>query len=260
MNYVSVTCTQLNHIKWKSVSEIQSFSEAVIVVKASVFEYENQTDFFKCLLSIEEKERANRFLYSNDRNRFILTRGILRLLLSQYQGISAEEITFEKGKNGKPFYISSQYKPLCFNVSHSKDKIIIALGTSEVGVDLEKVEPDFLFQDVSTQYFSPVEQMALQRVAKPLVLFYELWTRKEALLKATSVGLIDQLAQVSCLLGENFVDPTLISTDKNWLVQSFFTDDSYVASIASDPKMTPAFYNFDFNKIALSKILKSSFP
>ena len=54
------------------------------------------------LLSSDEKERANRFRFDRDKNRFIASRAILRTILSRYSGVEPGSLTFIYGTHGKP--------------------------------------------------------------------------------------------------------------------------------------------------------------
>ena len=69
-------------------------------------------------LSQEEKLRANRFAFPHLRARYIAARGILRNLLAQYLSISATNIQFVYGEQGKPFL--ADFPNFKFNLSHSK--------------------------------------------------------------------------------------------------------------------------------------------
>ena len=54
-------------------------------------------------LSLEEKARADRFHFVNDRNRFVAARGLLRELLGGYLRQAPATLEFSYGKHGKPF-------------------------------------------------------------------------------------------------------------------------------------------------------------
>jgi len=80
---------------------------------------------------------------------------------------------------------------LCFNLSHSGDKFLLAVAANrEVGVDIERLAPGKPLRDMARMVFSPHEQDALSRLSSPHleIAFYRSWVRKEACLKACGRG------------------------------------------------------------------------
>jgi 4'-phosphopantetheinyl transferase len=157
---------------------------------------ENDTEAVRLcasVLSRDEAERAQRFYFSRDRRRFVLARGILRMLLARYLGRPAEAILFHYGTNGKPALAESPHAvPLHFNVSHSESLALLAFTRiGEVGVDLERIRalPDR--DPIAEMCFSPEENARLHQGAPALrnENFFQAWTRQEAALKALGTGL-----------------------------------------------------------------------
>jgi 4'-phosphopantetheinyl transferase len=151
-------------------------------------------------LSLDENQRALRFRFERDRNRFVVGRGVLREILGTYLQIDPEKVDFNYGPQGKPYLNEpSGYAlgSLYFNVSHSADQAIYALGLGEVGVDLEYVRPIPEMQALIDQYFSVAERRAFGSVSpeQKLKAFYNCWTRKEAYVKACGDGLLISLDQ-----------------------------------------------------------------
>ena len=151
-------------------------------------------------LSLDENQRALRFRFERDRNRFVVGRGILREILGAYLQINPEKVDFNYGPQGKPYLKEPSgcaLGPLKFNVSHSADQVIYALGLGEVGVDLEYVRPIPEMQALIDQYFSVAERSAFGSVSpdQKLKAFYNCWTRKEAYVKACGDGLLIPLDQ-----------------------------------------------------------------
>lgn len=148
------------------------------------------------LLSRDENQRALRFRFERDRNRFVVWRGVLREILGTYLQRNPEEIEFNYGPQGKP-YSHDPARPLYFNVSHSSSRAIYALGLSELGVDLESVRSIPEMQQLVNQHFSAAERSAFDSVPHDLRVkaFYSCWTRKEAYVKAYGGGLSIPLDQ-----------------------------------------------------------------
>lgn len=148
----------------------------------------------------QERERADRFHFERDRRRFIACRGILRRILGSYLGISARDVEFAYRGHGKPTLGGTFAEcGLDFNVSHSGDLALIAVGRgAAVGVDVEQVRALSDAGDLVARFFSQHENEAFQRLApesRPQA-FFNLWTRKEAWLKATGEGIAHRLSQV----------------------------------------------------------------
>lgn len=145
------------------------------------------------MLSVDERERAARLRRSEDRNRFVVTRGFLREVLSTYTHIDPAVIQFEYGPKGKPrMQAGSAVAPLQFNLSHCDSIALLAITADRpVGVDIERVRADPEDSLIVRQFFSPAEREEYFSVGdadKPRA-FARLWTRKEAYLKALGEGL-----------------------------------------------------------------------
>jgi 4'-phosphopantetheinyl transferase len=99
-------------------------------------------------------------------------------------------LEFEVGENGKPQLVQ-RFTDLRFNLSHTDGLALIAITRGrEVGVDVERVDETITFQHIAEHYFEPRELWDL-RIAPPderVTRFFEVWTRKEAALKATGEG------------------------------------------------------------------------
>jgi 4'-phosphopantetheinyl transferase len=161
----------------------------VIDISRSIQQWEK----YRSLLSKDEIERANRFYSPVDHDRFILYRGVLRLLLARYLCIKPNEIPFVYNLYGKPsikFEVNKQ--GLSFNQSHSSNIGVLAITTfSSIGVDIEYIRDDLPFIEISKGYFSLIEKSELEKLP-PFAqnnTFYKIWTEKEAILKAMGVGL-----------------------------------------------------------------------
>lgn len=146
-------------------------------------------------LSMAEKARASRFRFDRDRRRYIAGRATLRAILSTYIGARPESVEIVTDDHGKPALGRADRDgagPLRFNVTHSERLALYAVtAESEIGIDVEQVQPLPDADSIAEGYFSPVERAELRRLAeaeKPAG-FYRCWTRKEAYLKAIGLGL-----------------------------------------------------------------------
>jgi len=162
------------------------------------------------LLSIDEQARAARFYFAKDRQHFILARGTLRILLSQYLGIEASAIPFCYNAYGKPaLALPAPHNTLHFNLSHSHEIALSAFSYErELGIDVEYMRPLSVSECemLAEHSFSESERASLRTLpteAKRQA-FFACWTRKEAYIKAKGRGLSIELDQfdVSLTPGE----------------------------------------------------------
>ncbi len=94
----------------------------------------------QAVLTEEERTRAARFLFVEDTRRFILGRGISRLLLGDYLGRSPSDLELATNQYGKPALAGEP--ALQFNLSHSGDRILHAFAWHRrLGVDVEAIRP-----------------------------------------------------------------------------------------------------------------------
>ncbi len=143
------------------------------------------------LLSEDERRRAARFRFPGDSRRFIQARGMLRVLLGSYLEADPSRIDFRFGEFGKPC-LASPSADLHFNVAHSHELTVYAFSTTgEVGIDIEYSQANHDWREVGRCCFPPRIMAQIQRWPEEQArkIFYAEWTRMEALLKASGIGL-----------------------------------------------------------------------
>ncbi|MCC6355064.1 MAG: 4'-phosphopantetheinyl transferase superfamily protein [Verrucomicrobiae bacterium] len=154
-------------------------------------------------LSDDERQRMARFLQPADQERFLAARGLLRELLGSWLRTPPDAVRFVTGPRGKPLLAPGHAPPLHFNVSHSGDIVAIALSaTFAVGVDVEMLGRLDDWRAVADRIFSPREKAEMDTVphGERHRAFLNAWTRKEAVLKASGEGLVDDLASIGVSL------------------------------------------------------------
>jgi 4'-phosphopantetheinyl transferase len=154
---------------------------------------------FISVLSRSENDRAQRFKQEIHRHRFILARGLLRLLLSHYTGQNPAHIELIYNDRGKPSLKASQtISNLAFNLSHSQEYVLYAFGRHPLGVDLEQITQQRDVLGIAKRFFSPTELTILEQLSPPdrAITFLRYWVCKEAYVKATGEGLADRLRHI----------------------------------------------------------------
>lgn len=148
-------------------------------------------------LSAEEVDRAKRYKFEADRQRFIARRGILRLLLGRYLAEGPVSIGYRANPYGK---LSLPSHPLAFNLSFSQDRVAFAFTLGkDIGVDIEQVHPLPDLLHLAESWFSPEERADLSALDPALQVkaFFHIWTQKEAFIKALGEGLSMSLKDFS---------------------------------------------------------------
>src|SRR2546423_3305318 len=108
-------------------------------------------------LSADERERAKRFHFRRDCDRYVAAHGVLRDILSRYLRTTPDQIRFFYGEHGKPALSDEAGKArLTFNLSHSREIALYAIAKSHaVGVDIEFVREDYSADaEIAERFFS----------------------------------------------------------------------------------------------------------
>ena len=142
----------------------------------------------QALLGPPELERLARLRRADDRERFLLGRGVLRLTLGHWLGRDPAGLVFHHGAHGKPGLDGAPP----FNLSHSGDLVLLAFhATREVGVDVERERPGLEWQAIARRTFAPERLARLEALPADQQerAFLAEWCRLEAELKARGTGL-----------------------------------------------------------------------
>lgn len=144
------------------------------------------------LLSPDEAQREQRFLFERVRHQFRVTRALVRWVLSQYHDVEPADWVFQQDAYGKPAVVGpSPYRP-AFNLSHTNGLVACAVTSAEcVGVDVEFLDRQTAGVDLARRYFAPDEVALLERAPpdERQRAFFQIWTLKESYIKAVGQGL-----------------------------------------------------------------------
>lgn len=178
--------------------------------------YASLDDPYQDSKTFYERDGLKQISASLIRKRYKNSGEILRRLLSKYLDCSPEIILFEKGASGKPFV--SNVPEISFNITYSGAMILLAFSQRPVGIDIELIRPVRRYA-IAKKFFSPHECDILQQ-ANSKEFFFQLWTAKEAALKADGRGITRGLRGAFSTIKKNIV--TAVHLDKQqWAINSW---------------------------------------
>lgn len=158
-------------------------------------------------------------------------------LLSIYLGLPAGDIILVDGEHGRPELAEPWNGSLQFNWSHSGDTALVALARSIApGVDIERLRPRARAMQLAERFFHPEETAALASLnaIEREQAFLQLWTGKEAVLKAMGRGIAFGLDRLRLAVAP--AAPQVIWLDGDdpaqWQLHPLQVDANHVASVA----------------------------
>ncbi len=186
---------------------------------------QKQIQRLRATLSPDELAKADRFYDPLDGQRYIMARGTLRSILSQYLHLDPSEIKFTYTPQGKPVLdrafltgdqqvnlssstnlsasLDIQLPNIQFNLSHSQDLAIYGVMLDRpLGIDVEYLRPLKDTLSLAKRWFTPKEYTEICQSPDPTKTFFQFWTAKEAYLKATGAGL-RHLSQIEVVTKED---------------------------------------------------------
>ena len=212
---------------------------------------ESHLENYRAILSEDEIDRANRFHFERDRDRFVAARGILRKLLARYLDRDPSLLRFVYNENGKPALAAEDAGAIEFNLSHSHERVLYAFTTGRrVGVDLERIRADTSDIQIAERFFSKKEAASLSALsgAERSRAFFCYWTAKEAYIKARGEGLPSGLSKTEVELGAGGEVLALRSDageSGGWSVQTLDVGAEYAAAVAVEGE-APLIYRYAY--------------
>jgi len=204
------------------------------------------------LLSAEERARGARF-HPDNRSRFVLTRALVRCVLSRYAPLPPDAWRFENNAYGRPRIASAlqaadgALADLDFNLSHTRGLIALAVGRRRaIGIDVEHIAVRRVSPLLPKRYFSAQEVEALAEVPESLrqQRFFEYWTFKESYIKARGMGLslplqrfsFDYPAQDAVRLA---IDAELADAAERWSLWQYRPSSDHLLALCAERGAAP---------------------
>jgi 4'-phosphopantetheinyl transferase len=199
---------------------------------------------YRELLNPAEKEQEPKFYFGRDRRRYLVTRALVRTVLSRYIAVDPVDWIFTTNAYGRPEIANAgaSDSELTFNVSHTHSLIILGVARRRaLGVDVENVRARNVSLGVADRFFAPVEvaELAATPADRQQERFFEYWTFKEAYIKARGMGLALPLDKFSFHYPtERAVDitihPDLADDAKRWRFWQFRPGAQYLAAVCAE--------------------------
>ena len=196
-----------------------------------------QSEAMMAILSEKEQEKANRFHFPHHRLHYIAAHYHFRKLIAMYANCEPSMIQFGSNQFRKPILLAPSDTGLQFNMSHSDNVVIFGFGLHhELGIDIEisRTKRDL---ELIAESFAPSEiaKLAMLQGSEKSDAFYRIWTRKEAVMKATGRGLALSLSSFTVSTDHT---PDLISVyNQKWKICSIEVPPGVCAALAYHPSV-----------------------
>lgn len=158
------------------------------VVNINGVEQFKQLECFMKKISPKRRQVIEKYVFEKNKIQSMIAELLLRYILHTKYGLNQEKIEFEYSKYGKPF-LKAPYNHIYFNLSHSGDFVACSVGTSNVGIDVERLKESNL--SFARRVLSEEEKQIWERkdIEEQIKMFYRLWTLKESYSKYVGKGL-----------------------------------------------------------------------
>ncbi|CAK5073750.1 unnamed protein product [Meloidogyne enterolobii] len=226
----------------------------------------------------EDYEKSMCFRFRDDQIATLVSRLFLRQASKRFTGAKWEEIEFNRTQKGKPYLVAPSGYNFGLNTSHQGDLTVFASScTSEVGVDVmrldmsrgDKTADEYINSMAKSASVDELKNMRCQPTEQmKMTIFYRYWCLKEAVLKATGQGIVDDLSRYDFRIDTNdrykqgnFLTSTTLLVDNEfqpkWVFEESFVDANHVAATCRTkklPKSCTLYCDSDANKMFFSKV------
>jgi len=210
---------------------------------------ENLHAAYRELLAPAEREQEPRFYFARDRRRYLITRALVRTVLSRYAPVDPAEWVFTTNAYGRPEIGNAEAADanLSFNISHTHSLIVLGVTRGRaLGVDVENFRAREVSLDIATHYFAPREVTALSSVPvhEQQYRFFEYWTFKEAYIKARGMGLSLPLDKFSFHYPDDrgvgiAIEPELADDPSRWQFWQYRPAADYLLAVCAERGAEP---------------------
>ena len=199
---------------------------------------------YRDLLTDEERHKEARFYFARDRHLYLVTRALVRTVLSRYAAIPPQDWRFAPDAHGRPQILNedSAAQRVAFNLSHTHGLVVLGVTDERaLGVDVEHVSERAADLQIAERYFSAAEVAQLRAAPAELqqARFFEYWTLKESYIKARGVGLSLPLQQFGFDLAQPGAvrirfHPPLLDEPSRWIFWQFHAGTDHCVAVCAE--------------------------
>ncbi len=178
-------------------------------------------------VSEARREKAERLRFEKDKR---LSVGAELLLRYALRPVGVEELSFAYGEYEKPCL---QGRSIHFNLSHSGEWVLCAVGGCELGCDIEQLAPVNL--KIAKRFFAPDEYEDIAAAPTPeeqRERFFRYWTLKESFMKATGLGLRLPMNEFSIRRGEKIAVRQSVD-ERDYVFREYSDIDGYCCALCT---------------------------
>jgi 4'-phosphopantetheinyl transferase len=199
------------------------------------------------VLTPDERAASATFLHEIDARRAIVSRWLLRTVLSRYVPVDPSAWRFDRPPLARPEIAEPAGTGLRFNLSHTRAAVACAVTLdAAIGVDIESLSRDVDVDELAPSVCSPeeIERLNAADPRERVRRFLELWTLKEAHLKGRGVGLAGSPKEAG---------PA--ATNGDWWFSSVEVDGDHLLALAVERRSAPEHVVFFRNDPARTRPL-----
>ncbi len=199
---------------------------------------------YRVLLTDEERRQESKFYFERDRKQYLISRALVRMVLSRYAQVSPEDWLFAKNAYGRQRVENSgiDCSRLTFNISHTSGLIVLGVTMhGDLGLDTENIALGKDSLDVAHNLLAPQEArdlaaLPLEQQADRLI---EYWTLKESYIKARGMGLSVPLDKFSFRFSDQgsiefTAHPELMDAATRWQFWQFRPAPNHLVAVCSE--------------------------
>jgi 4'-phosphopantetheinyl transferase len=156
-----------------------------------------------------------------------------RIALGMCLGIDAAHVPLKSTPGGQPQLTGTSFAT---SLSHSNHWIAMAVcQAATIGVDIECSPTNMALNELMKTFFAPNEAIEMEKLSRPMrePALVQLWTRKEALLKAFGVGLMTGPTSVSAMTDHVIAPPPSAAEIPACRIHDLFLPPGLVGAMAN---------------------------
>ena len=199
---------------------------------------------YRALLNDAENAQESRFYFEKDRRRYLVTRALVRTVLSRYAPVVPKDWIFLTNRYGRPEIANTQAMEigLVFNISHTDSLIVLCVARNRaLGVDVENIHRREISVGIAERFFARDEVAELASVPshRQRDRFFEYWAFKESYIKARGMGLSLPLDKFSFYFTSDrsvniAIDPELADDAARWHFWQFRPRREYLVAVCAE--------------------------